>query len=416
MRKLCVGSLALLLILAISTQATLSQSTDSPVANRTVYIEPSYQVYIDEVTIPSPATSSNVTFNLFSTSEVFSVNAYGPTNQSLNTTIYSESPAGSYMIEYTIGVDTSNTQTFRLVTVIHGLNLVIGNNTAYVDFFPVLDQNYTTTTTIYLPQGSTLLSYSFPYLSNYTTGERPAISGSVEMTPSNNTLGVVQYSGNFAIIEADSMNRMIQITSSEIQVKDTLNLRNTGNDDITNFTFSAPVGAYNLKAMDTVGYLSLSQNSSLVTVTTRQSIGYNVGFQISILYSLPLSVLKSENGKTAFSSDILPDWLNMPVSNASLTILLPLGSSNAQIVGGQIVPNWISTGAIVSASLLTPYTNQMFSLTYSPSAFMPYIGQIILAIIIVLIAIFLVINFIWGRKKTTTAKSPPQGKKAVTPQ
>jgi hypothetical protein len=212
------------------------------------------------------------------------------------------------------------------------------------------------------------------------------------------------------------MNRMIQITSSEIQVKDTLNLRNTGNDDITNFTFSAPVGAYNLKAMDTVGYLSLSQNSSLVTVTTRQSIGYNVGFQISILYSLPLSVLKSENGKTAFSSDILPDWLNMPVSNASLTILLPLGSSNAQIVGGQIVPNWISTGAIVSASLLTPYTNQMFSLTYSPSAFMPYIGQIILAIIIVLIAIFLVINFIWGRKKTTTAKSPPQGKKAVTPQ
>lgn len=416
MRKLCVCGLALLLVLVISTQATLSQvNTGSPAANRTVFMEPSYQVYIDEVSIPNPAISSNVTFNLFSTSEVFSVNAYGPANQSLNTTIYSESPAGSFMIKYTINVDTTNTQTFRLVTVIHGLNFIVGNNTVYVDFFPVLDQNCTTTTTIYLPQGSTLLNYTFPNLSNYTSGGRSTINGTVKMTPSNNTLGVIQYSGDFAITEANSVDRMMQITSSEMQVKDSLNLKNIGNAQITNFNFTAPVGASNLKAMDTVGYLSLSQNGSLVTVATRESISYNEGFQISILYSLPLRMLTSENGKTVFTGNILPDWLNMPVSNTSLTILLPLGSTDAQIVGGQIVPNWISTGATASASLLTPYTNQMFSLTYSPSAFMPYIGQILLAIIIILIAIFLVIHFIRGRKKATTAKPLPQEKKPSIP-
>jgi hypothetical protein len=361
-----------------------------------------------------------VTFNLLSTSEVFSVNAYGPTNQSLNTEIYAESINGTFTGEYTINVDTSNTQTFRLVTVIDGLNFatneVAGNNTAYINFFPILDQNCTITTTIYLPQGSKVLYYDFPFLSNSTmTGGIPVISGSADMMPSNSTLGVVQYLGDFTFLQANSVDRQIQITSSGIQVKDTLNLNDTGNTEITNFNFTAPVGASNLKAMDTVGYLSLSQNGSLVTVATRQSISYNEGFQISILYSLPLSMLKSENGKTVFSGNILPDYVNMPVNNVSLTILLPLGSSNAQMVGGQIVPNWLSSEAIASASLLTPFTNQTFSLSYTPSSFMPYIGQIILVIIIILIAIFLVIYFIRGRKKAITAKSPPQGKKSSAP-
>lgn len=422
MRKLCIGGLALLLLLAISTQVTLSQvNTNSPVANRTVYIEPSYQLYIDQVTIPSPATSTNVTFNIYSASEVFSVNAYGPTNQSLSTTIYSESPANSSFVAYTINVDTANTQTFRLVTVIEGLNFatngVEGNNTAYVNFFPILDQNYTATTTIYLPQGSTLIYYDFPFLSNSTTAEGiPVINGSAEMTPSNTTLGLVQYTGDFAFIQANSVDRQIQITSSGIQVEDTLNLINVGTFDITNFTFTIPVGASNLEAMDTVGSLSLSQNGSLVTVATRQSISYNEGFQISLLYALPVSMLKNENGKTVFSGNILPDYLNMPVDNASLTILLPLGSSNAQMVGGQIVHNWLSPEAVSSASLLIPYTNQTFNLTYTSSAFVPYIGQIILAIIIILIAIFIIIYFIRRRKKVTTAKPPPQGKKASAPQ
>jgi hypothetical protein len=56
-----------------------------PVCSRTVYLEPSYQVYIDEVSLLPPTASFNISFRLLDATDVYAVYAYGPQNETLRT-------------------------------------------------------------------------------------------------------------------------------------------------------------------------------------------------------------------------------------------------------------------------------------------------------------------------------------------
>jgi hypothetical protein len=369
-----------------------------------VYIEPSYQVYVDNFSIPSSLTSFNVSFSIFSeNANVYSIYAYGPQNQPLQTIPYWDSTN----LTYTVNINTTGVNGFRLLTILHNMAFSYTNVTVYVNFFPIVNNSSSASTSIYLPTNAQLLNYSEILLSNSTSGEKVVISGSKELPPSNESFGTIVYSGNFSFIEADSLSRVIKITPFAILMEETMRVINSGSSNpLTNITLNVPEGATDLKAMDTIGYMDFVQSGQNITVNTRLPIYYGEYCEFTFLYSLPSSsLIQISEGKSVISSNVLPDWLNIPAKQVFLTIFMPSGSSDAQMVGGQITEKEGSLVANASYLLLTPYTNDVFRLSYTSSPFAPYIGPVLLIIIIV--AIVVGVFLYWKYKKGKKEVAPP---------
>jgi hypothetical protein len=404
LRQPYIAGMFLLLLIVCSIQVVSSQTAqDKPVCSRTVYLEPSYQVYIDEFSVPSSFASFNVSFSLLGATNVYSVYAYGPQNQTLQTMAYWDSANNTY----TVNVNTTDVSSFRLLTIIHEMAYYYNNFTVFVNFFPIVDNSSSASTSIYLPAGAQLLNYTESYLSNSTSGERVLISGSKELAPSNESSGSVVYSGNYSLIEANSFSRVIKITPSAILMEETIRVINSGSyTPITNFTLNAPEGATDLKAMDTIGYLNLTQSGQTITVNTRLQIYYNEYSEFTLLYSLPpSSLIQIADGKSVISGNVLPDWFNMPAKQVSLTVIMPPGSSDAQIVGGQITEKGGSLVANASYVLLTPYTNEVFRLSFTSSPYASYVGP---ALVIIIIVVVVVGAFLYRKfKKRKKEVAPP---------
>lgn len=427
MRQPYIAGMFLLLLIACSIQVVSSQTAqETPVCNRTVYIEPSYQVYIDNFSIPSSFTSFNISFSIFSeNANVYSVYAYGPQNQPLQTIPYWDSAN----LTYTVNINTTDVSSFRLLTIFHNMAFSYTNATVYVNFFPIVGNSSSASTSIYLPTNAQLLNYSASYLSNSTSGEKALISGSQELAPGNESFGTVVYSGNFSFLEANSFSRVIKITPSAILMEETLRIINSGSSNpLTNITLNVPEGVTDLKVMDTIGYLDLVQSGQTFTVDTRLPIYYGEYCEFTLLYSLPASsLIQIVDGKSVISGNVLPDWFNLPAKQVFLTIFMPAGSSDAQIVGGQITEKGGSFVANASYLLLTPYTNDVFRLSYTSSPYASYIGPALIIIIIVAIVVgaFLYRKFKKGKKEvapptvapspTKPAPKPPLEKKKVPP-
>ena len=424
MRQPYITGMFLLLLIACSIQVVSSQTEqDTPVCSRTVYLEPSYQVYIDEFSIPSSFASFNVSFSLLGMTNIYSVYAYGPQNQSLQTIPYWDSTNNTY----TVNINTTDINSFRLLAIIHQMAYYYNNFTVFVNFFPIVDIGSSASTSVYLPAGAQLLNYTESYLSNSTSGERALISGSKELTPNNESSGTVVYSGNYSLIEADSLSRVIKITPSVILMEETMRVLNSGSSTpLTNITLNAPEGATDLKAMDTIGYLNLVQSGQTITVDTRVPVYYGEYCEFTLLYLLPpSSLIQIADGRSVMSGNVLPDWFNMPARQVFLTVFLPPGSSDAQIVGGQITEKGGSLVANASYILLTPYTNDVLRISYTSSPYASYVGSaLILIIIVVAVAgAFLYRKFKKGKKEvapppvapspTKPAPTPPLEKKKV---
>jgi hypothetical protein len=413
LRQSYIAVIFLLMLIVCSMQVVSSQTAQDfavlaePKCSRTVYLEPSYQVYIDEISLPTSFSSFNVSFLLLDAINVYGVYAYGPQNQTLQTSAYWNSTSHTY----TVNVNTTDVNSFKLLTIYHEMALSIGNFTVYVNFFPIVDNASSASTSIYLPAGAQLLYYDESYLSNSTSGERTLISGSKELTPSNDSFGTVVYNGNYSLVEADSFSRVIRITPSAILMEETIKIRNSGIYTLlTNVTLNVSKGAIDLKAMDTIGYLNFNQSGQTITVFTRLEVYYNEYFEFTLLYSLPpSSLMQIVDGKSVISGDVLPEWFNMPAKQVSLTIFMPPESSDAQMVGGQITEKEGSLVADASYVYLTPYTNEVFSLSFTPSPYASYVGPALIIIIIVAVVVgaFLYRKFKKGAKEVTPPPAAP---------
>ena len=412
MRYSHITGMFILLLIACSTQVVYSQPEHD--IRRTVYLEPSYQVYIDEVYLPAPATSFNVSFRLLDALNVYAVYAYGPQNEILRTRAYWDSTSKIY----TVNVNTTDVNSFKLLTIYHEMAFDTGNFTTYVNFFPIVDNSSSASTSVYLPAGAQLLYHDESYLSNSTSGERVLINGSKQLTPSNASFGAVIYNGNYSLVEAHSFDRTIKVTPSAILMEETIKVRNSGSTLLSKVTLNAPKDATDLKVMDTIGYLEFTRSGQTITVDIRSKTYPNEYYEFTLLYSLPpSSLLQIVDGKSVISGNVLPEWFNMPAKQVSLTVLMPPGSSDAQIVGGNMTEKGGSLVANTSYIFLTPYTNESFRLVFTASPYTSYMGPalIIVIVVVVIVVAFLYRKFKKGAKEVVPSPVVPSPAKPAPP-
>lgn len=369
MRHLIVLAMALMLTLAFSAPwAYAADPSQLQVVSmsRTIYVEPAYQVYVDEVALSAPSSSHNITFLLPTPGVIFEAKAYGPQNQSLAITRWAQTTNNSFNGNLTLSVDTSGFTTYRLVTIIQGMTYNLGNFSTITNFFPIVDEAVNASTTIYLPSGSSLISYSLASLSNSTQGSRPMVFGTMSLEPGNSTYGIVTFSGNFSTVAAVDLHRTIKIYPTLVEFSETMTLINTATSYFWNVVLDAPAGATGITARDSIGVLATSTSGSKVNVTLRGIVYQNEKVQLTLVYSLPTSVIKSEGGRSVVSGYALPDFLNMPCDAVNVTVIMPTWSTSPQMAGGQITEKYYGPVASASFSTLTPYTNQAFSASYVP--------------------------------------------------
>lgn len=409
-----VLTIALAATIHSAAAATPTQLQNSQVT-RTIYIEPSYQVYVDEVSATSPAEYYNITFILPTAGVVFEARAYGPQNQSLAVAKVPQTTNNTYNGNTTITVHTSGLSSFRLVTIIQGMTYNFGNYTTLINFFPVLDDGGEASTTIYLPRGSALVSYGLTSLSNSSQGDRAMVFGTMSLEPLQSTYGTVTFSCNYSTVVAISLQRSIRILSTSVEFSETMTLANAATTPISTVTLPLPSGASGIAARDTIGALTSSTSGGTVTVSLRANVKHSEQVQITLTYNLPLSIIKSVGSRSVLSGDVLPEFLNMPCDSASVTVVMPTWSSDAQIVGGQVYQRYHGPVATAHFEKLTPYTNQAFDASYIPPSLSTQTLSVIAAlalVVIIIVAVLLKRRFFpaaVGSKSTAQASEPPKG-------
>jgi len=388
LRNINILTMALILLLTLSIPwagAANPSQLQTVSISRTLYIEPSYQVYIDEVTLSEPSSAHNITFLLPTPGVVFEAKAYGPQNQSLTVSRTAQMTNNTFNGNLTLSVDTSSFTTFRLITIVQGMTYNLGNFSTLINYFPIVDEAVNASTTIYLPSGSSLVSYSMTSLSNSTQAPRSIIYGTMSLEPWNSTYGIVTFSGNFSTVAAIDLQRTIRVYPTLVEFSETMTLINTATTPFSKVLLDAPAGATGIAARDTIGALQTSISGSKVNVTLRGIVYQNGKVQFTLVYSLPTSVIKPEGGRSVVSGSVLPDFLNMPCDSANITVIMPTWSTSPQMDGGQVVERYYGPVASAGFISLTPYTNQLFSASYVPPSFTTQAVSAIAAIALVII-------------------------------
>ena len=412
LRNINILTMALMLMLALSIPwagAANPSQLQTVSISRTLYIEPSYQVYIDEVTLSEPSSAYNITFLLPTPGVIFEAKAYGPQNQSLTVSRTAQMTNNTYNGNLTLSVDTSSFTTFRLVTIIQGMTYNLGNLSTLINFFPIVDEAVNASTTIYLPSGSSLVSYSMTSLSNSTQSPRSIIYGTMSLEPWNSTYGIVTFSGNFSTVAAIDLQRTIRVYPTLVEFSETMTLINTATTSFSKVLLDVPAGATGIAARDTIGALQTSISGNKVTVTLRGTVYQNDKVQFTLVYSLPTSVIKSEGGRSVVSGSVLPDFLNMPCDSANVTVIMPTWSTSPQMEGGQVVERYYGPVASTGFISLTPYTNQLFSASYVPPSFTTQAVSAIAAIALVIIILAaLIVKWRFFSEKQEDLPTSPQ--------
>lgn len=391
----------MLLVLASSLPSVASsQGVDF---SRTVHLEAPYQIYEDEIWLGSPAENYAVGFLLTSLNEVFQVIAYGPSNEMLGREAYWMNTTGIF----TVVVNTTGIDHFRLVTTLHYTTSYSSNYTTRVNFFPMLDHNATVETLVILPSGAELLSYNMTGVANSTEGGRTVLSGTLELNANSIKAGEVVYNGSFQLIEIERLNRTIIPSPSGVTVEETLRVVNVGNTRINNAQFGLPPGYTEIWVYDSIGALDFNTSGGSLSVNLRTRIFRSEGYVFTIKYALPPSSIAVVSGRSQITGDLLPSWCQFLVRDVSLEIVMPAGSSDAQMSGGSVRSEGGTLIASASAQALSPYKNQPFSLSYI-SGGASYSGTINLAILVAvaIAAIALYLKFGRKRAKPETPKPP----------
>jgi len=103
---------ALVMLSLIVTSFAPSVSSTDAAVQRYVYLEPGYQIYIDDYSLPAPAGNFTIDFKLGSLYNLYSVRASGPENQTLGV-------SGKWMQNsstFTVTVQAGELTQFRVMT------------------------------------------------------------------------------------------------------------------------------------------------------------------------------------------------------------------------------------------------------------------------------------------------------------
>lgn len=414
LRHATILTMALIFALVVSTPwataANPSQLQDVQIS-RILYIEPSYQVYIDDVTLVSPSNIYNVTFILPTPGVIFETKAYGPQNQSLEVTQNPQMTNNTFNGNLTLSVETTGFSTFKLVTIVQGMTYAYGNFSTLINFFPVVDSAANASTMIFLPLGSSLVSYSLSQLSNSSQAGRPTIYGTMSLTPLYSTYGIATFAGNYSTVAATSLLRTMRIFPTNVEFSETMTLANTAPSPFNKVILKAPSGASGVAAQDTIGALQVSTSGDTITIGLRGYVYYNEKVQFTLIYYRPASVILTEGGRSVLAGDVLPEFLNMPCDSATVTVIMPTWSSNPQILGGQVIEKYYGPVASANFTELTPYTNQDFNASYVPPSLTTQTVSII--IILALVAIVVVVLIVkwrfFPRRLETAAPASTKG-------
>uniref|UniRef100_A0A7C3FBC8 Uncharacterized protein n=1 Tax=Candidatus Methanomethylicus mesodigestus TaxID=1867258 RepID=A0A7C3FBC8_9CREN len=398
----------MLLVLASSLPSVAAaQGVDY---RRTVHLEAPYQIYEDEIWLESPAESYAVGFSLTSLNEVFQVIAFGPSNETLGREAYWMNTTGIF----TVVVNTTGIDHFRLVTTLHYTTTYSTNYTTRVNFFPMLDHNETIETSVILPLGAELLSYNMTGISNSTEGGRTVLSGTLELNANSIKAGGIVYNGSFQLIEIEWLNRTIMPSPSGVSVEETLRVVNVGNTRINYAQFNLPLGYTEISVYDSIGALDFNASNGSLGVNFRTRIFRGEGYVFTIKYSLPPSSVTVVSGRSQITGDLLPSWCKFLVRDVSLQIIMPPGSSDAQMSGGSVRSEGGKLIASASAQALSPYKNQPFALSYVSGA-ASYSGIFKLAILIAVAIAVVVLYLKFGRRRAKP-ESPQHPAKPQQPQ
>jgi len=377
---------ALVMLSLIFTSFTPSVSSTDAAVQRYVYLEPGYQIYIDDYSLPAPAGNFTISFNLGSLYYLYSVRAFGPENQALGI-------SGNWTQEsstFKVTVQAGELTNFKVITTLIGTTTYSSNYTTPINFFPSINASLSATTTVRLPAGAELLEFNETGVSQSTIDGVILLSGSIQTTPGAHYYSNVTYNGTFDLLAIQSLERTIEVHAAGEHVRESFKLINVGNVKATSVTLGIPEGATNLRAYDLIGNLPMTFGDDNVTIAFHARILTGEFAAFTLEYDLPQSSISMSGNTISVSGSLLPEWCNFLVRQLNLTVVMPEGSSNAVVQGGTVNTSGGKTIASFSNVSLTPFFNADYSLSfsYSPVATMSW-GAAIAVIIVVAVAAYL---------------------------
>lgn len=400
----------LLSLIAVSCAPVVNSAEAS--MQRQVYLEPSYQVYIDDYSLGAPAGNYSSVFKLSSSYNIHSIRAFSPDNQSLQVT---------GMLDYathlfTVTVHAGELSSFRLVTILHATTIKSENYTTPINFYPSINGSIAATTTVYMPLESTLLAVNDSSITSSVVGNRTLLTGATITTPNATTFNNVTYNGTFNLVELQSLERVFKVTSAGIGVSENLEFINVASTRAENVTITIPTGATNLRAFDSIGNLATSVNGTEMTIKFHSKINIGELAAFTLYYDLPASSLSVSGNAISVAGNLLPDWCDFLVSQLNLSIIMPEGSSNAVATDGVVNASDGKLVASYSAVILSPQFNKPYSLTfsYSPVSSISW-ALILVAVLVIAVAAYVAYTVLRRPKAAATKPQAEQSKNPAPP-
>ncbi len=390
-----------LLSLMVASCVPFVSSTESTM-QRYVYLEPGYQIYVDDYSLEAPAGNFTISFKMSSIYYLYSVRAYGPDNQSLSISGNWSSTDSHFDVTVLAGDLTS----FRVITILHGTTVYASNYSTPINFFPSVNASLSATTTVCLPVGSELLAFNETGISSLTIDGKTFLSGSIQTTPGAFTYSNVTYNGKFDLVALQSFDRVFEVSASGIHVSEHFKFMNVGNVKVENVTFEVPAGATNLHAYDLIGDLPVTFGVSNYTVTLHARILTGELATFTLEYGLPSSSISISGNTISLSGNLLPEWCNLLVRQLNLSIIMPDGSSNAVAQGGTVNTSGGKLVASFSNVSLSPFFNDPYSLSFSYSPVSSISWGVILVVLLIVAAVAYLAYRIFRRPKAAPAAVP----------
>jgi len=408
----------------VASLAPSVSSTDATV-QRYVYLEPGYQIYIDDYSLAAPAGNFTIDFKMGSVFYLYSVRALGPDNQSLSISGNWSSTDNSFTVIVQAGELTS----FRVITILHGTTIYSSNSTTLisnystpVNFFPSVNASLSATTTVRLPYGAELLAFNETGISSSVIDGMTVLSGSIQTTPSSHYYSNVTYNGTFDLLAIQSLDRTFEVYATGVHVSESFKFMNVGNVKSESVTLALPAGATSLRAYDLIGNLPMTFGTNNVTIGFHARILTGEFAVFTLEYDLPQSSITISGNTISLSGNLLPDWCNFLARQVNLSVVMPEGSSNAVAQGGAVNTSDGRLVASFSNLSLSQFFNAGYSLSFSYSPVSSIGWGVILVVIIVIAAAAYLAYRIFRRPKgvpaaeSASTQAPPHARQPPPPQ
>ncbi|MDI9643627.1 MAG: hypothetical protein QFX35_00215 [Candidatus Verstraetearchaeota archaeon] len=409
-RKKCLAALLTISLLYVLFPYTMVSASASSV-ERTIIMEPYFQIYEDHFNLLSPTDNYTISFVVPYSQCLYSVKAYGQDNSSLEVEWVYQNETSNL----TLLVHTNGQTSFTLRTILHYTTRIV-NESYYttVNLYPCAEGELSAALTLFLPSGSTLVDYPESLSLTHVDG-RPALIGGRVLTPFEASNDTIAYNGTYQLVEITNLERRIEASASGVLVTENVQFVNLNFSIMKNFKLTLPEGASLLRVYDSIGYMNYTLENTSLYVALRSIILPSEKSSFTIVYQIPASnAYQHENDKLVFSGSVLPEWCPYLVNKLNTVISLPGGASQVEGIGVTLVDKNSTVEGRIAATDITPYSDFSFSISFIPPPYTIPSGAIVLVSLVVMIAVIMLIYIRVLRKREPV--SPPSEKKIPSQQ